>query len=82
MFNKKKIVFSASCSKLAVKLDYLVHLRDAILLPLKEGLDGVDKAVEVMMTYNLLREDFDSLLELSYWSRRNTAIDSKVSFLA
>ncbi|XP_044268822.1 replication factor C subunit 1 [Tribolium madens] len=73
---------SASATKLAVMLDYLVPLRNAILSPLQEkGLEGVNEAVAVMKDYNLLREDVDSLLELCQWSTKENpmnSIDSKV----
>lgn len=56
-------------SQLAVRLDYLIPLRNGVVSPLRKGLDGVDKAVEFMKDYNLLREDVDSLVELSQWIR-------------
>lgn len=83
-FNAPKLYFSASASKMAVKLDYLVPLRNAILSPLKKGLEGINEAVTVMKTYNLLREDVDSLLELCQWTQGENpmnSIDSKVIFL-
>jgi replication factor C subunit 1 len=46
----------------------MTHLRDAISGPLiKEGMDGVPAALQVMQDYYLLREDIDSLMELSLW---------------
>jgi replication factor C subunit 1 len=68
---------SASASKMAVKLDYLVPLRNAILSPLKkQGLEGIDQAVAVMKNYNLLREDVDSLLELCQWTGGENPMNS------
>ncbi|CAH1643183.1 unnamed protein product [Spodoptera littoralis] len=59
---------STSGSKSSIYLDYSMHLRNAILNPLvKDKLDGVDKSLEVLESYNLLREDLDSLVELSVW---------------
>lgn len=76
--------FSASASKMAVKLDYLVPLRNAILSPLKkQGLEGIDQAVAVMKNYNLLREDVDSLLELCQWTGGENpmnSVETKASF--
>ncbi|EFA03814.1 replication factor C subunit 1 [Tribolium castaneum] len=73
---------SASASKMAVKLDYLVPLRNAIFTPLiKNGLEGINQAVGVMKDYNLLREDVDSLIELCQWLQGENpmnSIDSKV----
>ena len=71
---------------MAVKLDYLVPLRDAILSPLqKKGMDGINEAVSVMKEYNLLRDDVDNLVELYSWlSKENpmNKIESKVVFCA
>ncbi|XP_053978468.1 replication factor C subunit 1 [Hylaeus volcanicus] len=55
-------------SKEAIKLDYIKPLRDAVLRPLAvDGTQGVDTAVNVMNHYHLIREDLDSLLEISLW---------------
>ena len=60
-----------SASKRALNLDYLPHLVDAIVRPLKEqGSEGVERAVHAMESYDLMREDLDSLLELSQWPNR------------
>ncbi|XP_014607760.1 PREDICTED: replication factor C subunit 1 isoform X1 [Polistes canadensis] len=69
-------------SKEAVNLDYLNHIKDAIVRPLvNNGTEGVDEAVNVMTQYHLLREDLDSLNEVSMWpGQRNSiqAVESKV----
>jgi replication factor C subunit 1 len=74
---------SISGSKEAVNLDYITHLRDAISGPLiKEGIDGVPFALRVMQDYYLLREDIDSLMEISLWPNQKdpmSRIDSKVT---
>ncbi|RVE52057.1 hypothetical protein evm_003335 [Chilo suppressalis] len=71
-----------SGSKSSIFLDYCTHLRDAIVNPLiKDRSDGIAKSLEVMEAYHLLREDLDSLTELSLWpGQRNPMllIDSKV----
>ncbi|KAI5635826.1 ATPase family associated with various cellular activities (AAA) domain-containing protein [Phthorimaea operculella] len=73
---------STSGSKSSIFLDYAPHLRDAIVTPLlKEKSEGIDKSLEVLESYHLLREDLDSLVELSLWSgQRNPMIliDSKI----
>ncbi|KAJ2943982.1 hypothetical protein O0L34_g8305 [Tuta absoluta] len=73
---------STSGSKSSIFLDYAPHLRDAIISPLlKERSEGIDKSLEVLESYHLLREDLDSLVELSLWSgQRNPMIliDSKI----
>ncbi|CAH0722946.1 unnamed protein product, partial [Brenthis ino] len=73
---------STSGSKSSIFLDYATHLRDAVVTPLiKDKSDGIDKSLEVLEAYHLLREDLDSLVELSLWpGQRNPTIliDSKV----
>lgn len=60
---------SISGSRQAINLDYLTHIRNSIVQPLvKEGMGGIKRALEVMSAYNLTREDFDSILELSLWT--------------
>lgn len=63
----------------------MTHLRDAISGPLiKEGMDGVPATLHVMQDYYLLREDIDSLMELSLWPNQKdpmSLVDSKVTDL-
>uniref|UniRef100_A0A2H1VJ44 Replication factor C subunit 1 n=1 Tax=Spodoptera frugiperda TaxID=7108 RepID=A0A2H1VJ44_SPOFR len=67
---------STSGSKSSIYLDYSTHLRNAILSPLvKDKLDGVDKSLEVLESYHLLREDLDSLVELSLWPGQTNPAD-------
>nr|CAH7722829.1 unnamed protein product [Callosobruchus chinensis] len=72
-----------SGNRMAMNLDYLVPLRNAIINPLKKlGGDGVPKAIDVMKGYNLLREDLDNLIELTVWKGGKNPfndIESKVS---
>ncbi|KAK4879197.1 hypothetical protein RN001_007343 [Aquatica leii] len=73
---------SISGNRSEVNLDYISPLRKGITEPLaKRGTDGVDQALDVMHTYNLLREDLDSILELAHWPRQKdpmSMVDSKV----
>lgn len=73
---------SISGSRSAVNLDYVTHMRNNIVRPLaKDGIAGVNQALEVMHAYNLLREDLDSILELAQWPRQKdpmNMVDSKV----
>ncbi|XP_072935597.1 replication factor C subunit 1 [Epargyreus clarus] len=73
---------STSGSKSSIYLDYAPYLRDAILNPLiKERSDGIPKSLEVLESYHLLREDLDSLTELSLWPGQrnpNILVDAKV----
>lgn len=73
---------ATSGSRLSVRLDYAPFLVQAIVGPLKEkGLDGVPEALKVIKEYRLLREDIDSLLELTTWPNMKNpwkSVDSKV----
>ncbi|GJQ69768.1 Gnf1 [Trypoxylus dichotomus] len=73
---------STSGSRRSVNLDYIYHLRNGIVKPLAdEGTNGIEKAMEVMHSYNLLREDLDSIMEVSHWTRQKdpmAMVDSKV----
>ncbi|XP_068628353.1 replication factor C subunit 1 [Battus philenor] len=73
---------STSGSKSSIFLDYCTHLRDAVVTPmLKERADGISQSLEVLESYHLLREDLDSLIEISLWpGQRNPLIlvESKV----
>lgn len=66
-------------------LDYLPYLRDKIVGPMiKEGVAGVEKSLEVMKSYHLLRQDLDGIVELSHWPHQKdvmSSIDSKVCCL-
>lgn len=49
---------------------------------INDGTDGVSKVVSLLDTYDLLREDFDSVIELTSWSGMKdpmSQVDSKVS---
>lgn len=71
-----------SGSRLSVRLDYAPFIINAICRPLKEnGLDGVVEALDVIKEYRLLREDIDSLIELTSWPGKKSpmdAVESKV----
>jgi len=48
-----------------------------------EGSGGVDQTVSLLHAYDLLREDFDNVLEVSSWSSTGDVmshVDSKVSY--
>lgn len=73
---------TTGASKEAINLCYLKPIRDAIVRPLAaNGTEGVDEAVAVMTCYHLLREDLDSLVEVSLWPGQYNplqAVDSKI----
>ncbi|KAL1023984.1 hypothetical protein UPYG_G00049870 [Umbra pygmaea] len=56
------------CSKQAVGLEYLPYLRTALLSPLqRRGAEGAGQAVQLLDDYHMVREDVDSLMEISLW---------------
>ncbi|KAH8359085.1 hypothetical protein KR093_004234 [Drosophila rubida] len=66
-----------SGSKLSVRLDYAPFLLANIVRPLaKDGPEGVAAALDVMKDYHLLREDLDSLLELTAWPGKKSPMDA------
>ncbi|CAK9807284.1 Replication factor C subunit 1 [Anthophora plagiata] len=73
---------ATGASKESINLDYIKPLRDAIIRPLAvDGIESVNAAVNAMNYYHLLREDLDSLIEVSLWPGDRDpmqVIDSKV----
>ncbi|KAM6940643.1 replication factor C subunit 1 [Xenentodon cancila] len=69
-------------SKQAVNLDYLYFLRQAMLDPLqRHGADGASQAVQLLDDYALIKEDVDSIMEISGWGGQPdpySKLDSKV----
>uniref|UniRef100_A0A8D0GRX0 Replication factor C subunit 1 n=1 Tax=Sphenodon punctatus TaxID=8508 RepID=A0A8D0GRX0_SPHPU len=69
-------------SKRAVNLEYLPYLRDALVRPLTcLGTDGVQDTVALMDSYCLMREDVESIMEISSWGGKPSAfskLDPKV----
>ncbi|XP_058119113.1 replication factor C subunit 1 [Anopheles ziemanni] len=68
---------ATSGSRLAIRLDYAPHLLRSIVQPLqRRGAEGVNDSLEVIKEYRLLREDIDSLVELSTWPKNKSPMDS------
>ena len=69
-------------SKGDLTLDYVRPLRDKIIQPLlDEGQDGIERAVDSLVHYSLLKDDLDNLIELSLWTGEKSPyakVDSKV----
>ncbi|KAI9579253.1 replication factor C subunit 1 [Glossina fuscipes] len=66
-----------SGSRLSIRLDYAAFLLHKIIHPLKEhGLDGVNESLNTIKEYHLLREDLDSLIELTTWPGKKSPMDS------
>ncbi|XP_031732192.1 replication factor C subunit 1 isoform X2 [Anarrhichthys ocellatus] len=56
------------CSRQAVNLDYLHYLRQTLLSPLQRlGAEGAGEAVQLLDNYQLIKEDVDSIMEISAW---------------
>ncbi|PBC28133.1 Replication factor C subunit [Apis cerana cerana] len=73
---------TTNASKEAINLDYIKYLRNTIIRPLAvDGIENIAAAIDVMNHYHLLREDLDSLVEISLWPGQQDpmqVIDSKV----
>ncbi|EFN78410.1 replication factor C subunit 1 [Harpegnathos saltator] len=73
---------ATGANKDALNLDYMVHIRNAVVKPLLDnGADGIEAAIAVMGKYHLMREDLDSMMEISLWpgiSDPTSNLDSKV----
>ncbi|XP_054460149.1 replication factor C subunit 1 [Anoplopoma fimbria] len=69
-------------SRQAVNLDYLYYLRQALLSPLqRHGAEGAGEAVQLLDNYQLIKEDVDSIMEISIWGGQPdpySKLDSKV----
>ncbi|EDW15931.1 replication factor C subunit 1 [Drosophila mojavensis] len=66
-----------SGSRQSVRLEYAPHLLGNIVRPLAEdGQEGVAAALQVMKDYHLLREDLESLIELSSWPGKKSPMDA------
>ncbi|KAB1282077.1 Replication factor C subunit 1 [Camelus dromedarius] len=58
-------------SKRTVNVDYLSHIRDALVQPLtSQGIEGVQDVVALMDAYYLMKEDFENIMEISSWGGR------------
>lgn len=73
---------ATGASKDALNLDYMAHIRNAVTKPLIDnGTDGIEAALDVMGKYHLMREDLDSIIEISSWpglGDPTSSLDSKV----
>ncbi|KAL1399739.1 hypothetical protein pipiens_007966 [Culex pipiens pipiens] len=73
---------STSGSRLSVRLDYAPYLLGSIVRPLQQkGSEGVQESLDVIKEYRLLREDLESLVELTSWPKKKSpmdAVDGKV----
>ncbi|KAM7155681.1 replication factor C subunit 1 isoform 1-T1 [Molossus nigricans] len=55
-------------SKRTINMDYLSHIRDALVQPLlSQGVEGVQDVVALMDAYYLMKDDFENIMEMSSW---------------
>ncbi|XP_072593962.1 replication factor C subunit 1 isoform X1 [Vulpes vulpes] len=55
-------------SKRTINMDYLSHIRDALVQPLtSQGVEGVQDVIALMDAYYLMKEDFENIMEISSW---------------
>ena len=60
--------FRVLTDKNGLNLDYLPNLRRALTEPLiHEGQEGVSRVVSLLDDYDLMREDFESIIEVTQW---------------
>lgn len=64
-------------------MDYLSHIRDALVQPLaSQGVEGVQEVVALMDAYYLMKEDFENIMEMSSWGGKPSPfskLDPKVN---
>ncbi|XP_044776168.1 LOW QUALITY PROTEIN: replication factor C subunit 1-like [Neomonachus schauinslandi] len=69
-------------SKRTVNVDYLSHIRDAVVQPLtSQGVEGVQDVIALMESYYLMKEDFENIMEISSWGGKSSPfskLDPKV----
>ncbi|CAH8432594.1 unnamed protein product [Schistosoma rodhaini] len=68
-----------SSNPLTLLLDYATPISELITRPLKEG--DIDSAIQFLISYQITREDVDSIMELTTWPNRPNrmlSVDSKV----
>lgn len=78
------VLFRTSANKLSLNLDYLPYLRKFLTQPLvvKEN-NGIPEVIDLMDKYDIIKEDFDNILEVTKWPNSDdpmSQLSSKVSF--
>lgn len=65
-----------SGSRLSIRLDYAPFLLNKIIKPLVDkGVEGIEESLATIKEYHLLREDIDSLIELTSWPGKKSPMD-------
>ena len=75
-------ILSVSANKRSLSMEYLPYMRNMLSSPLaNEGAAAVESVIARLDAYDLMREDFDSIMDLTSWSSSANAmekIESKV----
>jgi len=75
---------SVTAGKCTLTMDYLPYMRMTLSEPLiNDGSAAVEPVLERLHAYDLLREDFNVIMELTSWSSADNPlelIDPKVGF--
>ncbi|GFO03984.1 replication factor c subunit 1 [Plakobranchus ocellatus] len=59
-----------SCDKRGLSLDYLPSFRTCLTQPLvSQGAEGVPEVIKVMDDYDIVKEDFDNIMEVTKWPK-------------
>ena len=79
-------LFSVSGDKKSLMMDYLPQMRTRLTSPLvKQQPEGVPEVIDFMDKYDINREDFDNILDITSWPHLRdpmTSVETKVCFLA
>ncbi|XP_076082907.1 replication factor C subunit 1-like [Mytilus galloprovincialis] len=59
---------NVSCDKRGLNMDYLPFMRTSLTNPLiKNDAEGVPDVIKLMDDYDIIKEDFDNIMEVSKW---------------
>ena len=79
------VIFRVSCDKRGLNLDYLPSFRSCLTQPLvSQGSEGVPQVIKAMDDYDIVKEDFDNIMEVTKWPKSfdpKAQLDSKAQVL-
>ncbi|CAH1774477.1 unnamed protein product [Owenia fusiformis] len=68
-----------SCAKEGLSMEYLPHMKHRLTKPLIESeTEGVREVIDMLDEYNMLKEDFDNIMDITLWSNEQNPM-SKVA---